>query len=612
MQEQVVSFPESALHQVSRPARYTGGEWNSVAKSWDSASLHIALCYPDTYELGMSNLALPVLYEILNRQPDVIAERVFAPWADMEDLLRSSRQRLFSLETRHPLDEFDIVAFSLGYELTYTNVLTVLDLGGIPLLREQRDERHPVVIAGGSCAVNPEPMSDFIDLFFVGEAEEGLPELLDALRARGGGRQSFLRAAARISGVYVPALYTPRYNADGSFESLEPTVSEASASISRRIVPVLPPPPTRPVVPFLEAVHDYASVEIQRGCTRGCRFCQAGMIDRPSRIRDRAQIVHACEELAANCGYSELSLLSLSSSDYPEIEELVSDLQPLCRQQNISLSLPSLRIGPESVRLLERLSGRRSSSFTFAPEAGTERLRRAINKNVTEDDVFSTVEALLEGGWTKLKLYFMVGLPTETEEDVQGITDLVRRISRAGSLFRLNVSVNLLVPKPHTPCQWAAQDDQQHVLSKVAVLKKGLRTDHVKLSWPDPHVSQLEAALSRGDRRVGKAILRAWQLGSRFDAWGECFSYDNWQLAFESCGRRIEDYANRERSLDETLPWAHIDTGVTHAYLVTEYERIVSGHPTPDCRTESCNACGLQQREEGCASRLGQGTTTAS
>ncbi len=606
-----MSFPESAFHQVSRPARYTGGEWNSVARGWDSASLRIALCYPDTYELGMSNLALPVLYEILNRQPDVIAERVFTPWADMEELLRSSRQRLFSLETRHSLDEFDIVAFSLGYELTYTNVLTVLDLGGIPVLREQRDGRHPVIIAGGSCSVNPEPMSDFIDLFFIGEAEEGLPELLDSFRAYGTERQHFLRAAARIPGVYVPALYTARYNADGLFESLEPAAAEAAPSITRRIVPVLPPPPTRPVVPFLEAVHDYASVEIQRGCTRGCRFCQAGMIDRPSRIRDRAQIVDACEELAANCGYSELSLLSLSSSDYPEIEELVADLQPLCRRQNISLSLPSLRLGPESVRLLESVPGRRSSSFTFAPEAGTERLRRAINKNVTEDDVFSTLEALLKGGWTKLKLYFMMGLPTETGEDIEGITDLVRRIARAGSLSRLSVSVNLLVPKPHTPCQWAAQEDERQVFSKVDLLKKGLRTDRVKLSWSDSHVSQVEAALSRGDRRVGKAILRAWQLGSRFDAWGESFSYDNWLLAFESCGLRLEDYANRERSLDEPLPWAHIDTGVSQAYLVREHRRMVSEEPTPDCRTESCNACGLQQWEEGCASRLGPGTTTA-
>jgi len=611
MQEQIVSLPESAFHQVSRPARYTGGEWNSVVRGWDSASLRIALCYPDTYELGMSNLALPVLYEILNRQPDVIAERVFAPWADMEELLRSSRQRLFSLETRHPLDEFDIVAFSLGYELTYTNVLTVLDLGGIPVLREQRDRRYPVVIAGGSCAVNPEPMSDFIDLFFIGEAEEGILELLDIFRAYGTERRHFLEAAARIPGVYVPALYTPRYNADGSFESLDPAAPEASPSIFRRIVPVLPPPPTRPVVPFLEAVHDYASVEIQRGCTRGCRFCQAGMIDRPVRIRDRAQIVDACEELAATCGYSELSLLSLSSSDYPEIEELVSDLQPLCRRQNISLSLPSLRLGPESVRLLESVPGRRSSSFTFAPEAGTERLRRAINKNVTEDDVFSTLDALLKGGWTKLKLYFMMGLPTETGEDIEGLTDLVRRIARAGSLFRLSVSVNLLVPKPHTPCQWAAQENEQQVFSKVELLKKGLRTDRVKLSWSDSHVSQVEAALSRGDRRVGKAILRAWQLGSRFDAWGECFSYDNWRLAFESCGLRLEDYANRERSLDEPLPWAHIDTGVSQAYLVREHRRMVSEELTPDCRTESCNACGLQQREEGCASRHSTGTITA-
>ena len=606
-----MSFPDSAFQNVSRPGRYTGGEWNSVKKDWDTSPIRIALCYPDVYELGMSNLALPLLYDILNRQPDVIAERVFTPWADMEKLLRENSQRLFSLETRHPLSDFDIVGFSLGSELTYTNVLTVLDLGGIPLLREERDARHPLIIAGGGCAVNPEPMSNFIDLFFIGEAEEGILELLDVFRSNSVGREQLLRSLARILGVYIPSLYVAHYDDDGTFQSIVPVASEASPVVSRRIVPVLPPPPTHPVVPFLEATHDYASVEIQRGCTRGCRFCQAGMIDRPSRTRSRKELVQACEQLADNCGYSELSLLSLSSSDYPEIEELISDLQPLCHRRNMSISLPSLRLGPQSVQLLEALPGKRGNSFTFAPEAGTERLRRAINKNVTEEDIFSTLQALLEGGWTKLKLYFMMGFPTETTEDIEGIVDLVRRISRSGSRLSVTVSVNLLIPKPHTPLQWAPQDGEEQVRLKVNLLKRGLPRGSVKLTWPDSHVSQVEAALSRGDRRVGKAILRAWQLGSRFDAWGESFSYNNWLLAFESCGCRIEDFANRARALDEALPWAHIDAGVSQSFLKKEYGKMLSGDITEDCRLEDCNACGLHLREDGCAPRLRDGKATA-
>jgi len=604
MLEQPVNLPESVINKVSRPARYTGNEWNSVTKPWERAALRIALCFPDVYEVGMSNLAVPVLYEMLNARTDILAERVFPPWTDMEDLLRAGRLPLRSLESGRPLHEFDIVAFSLGYELTYTNVLTVLDLGRIPLLRQERTGKHPLVIAGGSCAVNPEPMVDFVDLFFIGEAEEGLGALIDCLLAHRGDRDGLLRAAAGLDAVYVPSLYAPRYSRDGSFSSLEPVAADVPGIVRRAIVPVLPPPPTHPVVPFMEAVHDYGSIEIQRGCTRGCRFCQAGMIYRPSRVRDRAQVVTACEQLVRNCGYSDLSLLSLSSSDYPQIEELVSDLEPLCRRDNITLSLPSLRLGPESVRLLDALPGRRGGSFTFAPEAGTERLRQAINKNVTEEDVFATLQALLEGGWTKLKFYFMIGLPTETADDVEGIASLVRRVIATDRSLRLNVGVSLLVPKPHTPFQWEPQSSEAEVEAKVDILRRGLRTDRVKLSWPDPRTSQVEAALSRGDRRVGAAILRAWQAGSRFDAWGECFDYQRWRRGFDSCGLRMEDYANRARPVDEPLPWAHIDTGVSAAYLKEERRRTMSAERTNDCRSGECNSCGLQSRTGGCPSVL--------
>lgn len=594
-----VSIPNAIFHRVSRPARYAGNEWNSLVKDWDSASLRVALCYPDVYEVGMSNLALPVLYEILNAMPGVLAERVFPPWPDMEAALRQEGLKLFSLETRHPLCDFDVVAFSFGYELTYTNALTVLDLGGIPLLREERTSKHPLVIAGGSAVANPEPMSDFIDAFFIGEAEESLADMMEVVRSERGDRTRQICSLASVQGVYVPALYEERSSEPGKLLPL----GQAPAVVLRRLVDELPPPPTRPIVPFLEAVHDYASIEIQRGCTRGCRFCQAGMVYRPVRTRSRAQIVAAAEELVRNCGYSELSLLSLSSSDYPDMEQLVADLLPLCNRHRVSLSVPSLRLGPESVKLLEMLPGRRSSSFTFAPEAGTERLRRVINKNVTEEDMFTTLEALLEGGWTKLKLYFMIGLPTETLDDVAGIADLVRRVAGASKSLKVNVSVNLLVPKAHTPSQWSAQDTAETADGKVDILKRGLRMDRVKLSWTDSHSSQLEAALSRGDRRVGKVIMRAWLEGARFDAWGEHFSYQTWRAAFESCGLAIADYANRQYGEDEHLPWSHIDMGVAAEFLGRERVRMGEGERTFDCRIEECNGCGLQQRYAVCAPR---------
>jgi len=600
-----VTIPESIFHNVSRPTRYAGNEWNSVAKNWDSASLRFALCYPDVYEVGTSNLAIPILYELLNAMPGVLAERVYPPWGDMEEQLRQRSLTLFSLESRHALHEFDVLAFSFGYELTYTNALTVLDLGGIPVLGEERTTRHPIVIAGGSAVSNPEPMSDFIDAFFIGEAEESLSALVEALKENRRDRVRLLSALARVPGVYVPSLY---HASPGGLAPASP-VGDTPYAVQRQILTSMPPSPSRPIVPFLEAVHDYGSIEIQRGCTRGCRFCQAGMIYRPVRSRSRAEIVASAEEMVRNCGYSELSLLSLSSSDYPDIEQLVTDLSPLCQRSNVALSVPSLRLGPESVRLLETLPGRRGASFTFAPEAGTERLRRAINKNVTEDDIFTTLEALLQGGWSKLKLYFMIGLPTETPDDVAGIADLIRRIAGADRGLKVNVSVNLLVPKAHTPSQWGAQDTPEAAEAKIEVLRKGLRLDRVKLSWSDARTSQLEAALSRGDRRVGTAILRAWKLGARFDAWGERFSYGIWETAFQESGLTLAEFANRARQDDEALPWDHIDMGVTRRFLLSEKARMQAGEQTEDCRTDRCNACGIETLYAACPTQAGRAST---
>ncbi len=604
---------DNILHQVTKPARYTGGEWNSIVKDWDKTPIRIALSYPDLYEIGMSNMALPILYELLNSQPDVLAERVYAPWVDMEAAMREADIPLFSLESKHPLKEFDIIGFSLGYELTYTNVLNMLDLARIPVLASARNATNPLVIAGGTCVLNPEPMADFIDFFVIGDGEEVLLELLNSFRhwkqqGKGAPKEELLRQVATVPGIYVPSLYQVEYQADGLVKSITPTVPEARPTIQRRIVSKLSPPVTKPVVPYVEVVHDRGAIEIQRGCSHGCRFCQAGIIYRPVRERPQQEVLQATGELITNCGYSEVSLVSLSTGDYPHIDELVASLSR--RYHNLALSLPSLYIDSFSVELMDSLPSHKKTGLTFAPEAGSERLRQIINKNISEDELLKTAAAAFERGWTGLKLYFMLGLPGETMDDVKDIINLMDKVHSLGRKTegrtpQIRVSLSTFVPKPHTPFQWVAQESEQGLNTKHELLKQGLRRKGIRFSWQDPKVSLLEAALSRGDRRLGKVIYRAWQLGCAFDSWSEHFNYENWLRAFEEAGIEPGFYAQRKRSLDELLPWAHIDVGVTTAFLKQEYQRSLDSRETRDCRDKACNACGLERWQLACQQKLG-------
>ncbi|MFC1907408.1 TIGR03960 family B12-binding radical SAM protein [Chloroflexota bacterium] len=599
---------DSILYRVSRPARYTGGEWNSVQKNWEQTFIRVALAYPDVYEIGMSNMAVAILYDLLNKEPDVLAERVYAPWVDMAAVMEEAGIQLFSLESRRPLKDFDVIGFSLGYELNYTNVLNMIHLAQIPVMAEERDDSHPVVIAGGSPVLNPEPMADFIDLFVLGDGEEVVLELIAVLRDWKGRsnratKRDLLLEAATIPGIYVPSLYQVKYQSDGLLESIMPTVPEAKPVIERRIVEKLPPPVTRPVVPYIEVIHDRGMVEIQRGCSCGCRFCQAGMLYRPVRERPVPEVVAAVGEIIENCGYDEMSLVSLSTSDYTGIEKLVSKLTQT--YPKMAISLPSLRPNSLSVSLVDSLSSWRKTGLTFAPEAGTSRLRQTINKDITEDEFLKAAEIAFDSGRTTLKLYFMVGLPTEDIDDIEGIVHLVNRVHSLGRKVKgrtpkIRISASTFVPKPHTPFQWVSQAGESELKAKHELLKERLPRKGVRLSWQNPKVSLLEAVLSRGDRRLGQVIYLAWKAGSTFDAWDEHFNFGNWLAAFEETGLEPDFYARRTRSVDELLPWSHINAGVTSAFLKREYKRALTGQPTPDCRHETCSACGLESSQSNC------------
>ncbi len=533
------------LPTVTKPARYTGGEWNSVVKDWNACDVRWALAFPETYEIGMSNLGLAILYDILNAQPGVLAERAYAPWLDMERAMRAARLPLFSLESRRPLAQFDAIGFSLPYQQLYTNVLTMLDLAGLPLLAAERDERHPLVIAGGTAAYNPEPLADFIDAWAVGEGEDLILEVTCALREgkrRGWSREALLRRLAEIPGIYVPRFYEVAYHADGTVAEVRPTVPEARLPVRKRIVATLPPPVTRPLVPYIDTVHNRAAIEIQRGCGRGCRFCQAGMVYRPVRERPVDEVLAAVEAMVTSSGFEEVALLSLSSSDYTQIEALVGELAARHGNQHLSISLPSLRIESVSVGLMEQLqaTGRRSS-FTFAPEAASERLRSVINKPIADADLLAVAEEVYSRGWKTIKLYFMIGHPTQTLDDVAAIADLARQVRAAGARAigrkaQVNVGVSTLVPQPHTPFQWLPLAAEADIRAQQAVLQENLRGPGLKLNWNDPHETLLEAALCRGDRRLGAVIHRAWQLGAHFDGWSDQFKAEVWRQAFHETG----------------------------------------------------------------------------
>lgn len=592
---------QKVLPRVEKPGRYTGGEWNSILKDWDRTELKCVVLYPDAYELGMSNLAIQILYDMINRREDALCERAFCPWVDMEARMREHGVPLYGLESRHPLCEFDVVGFSLGYEQTYTNVLTCLDLGGIPLRTEDRGDKDPIVLAGGNCVYNPEPMAEFFDCFFIGECEDGLNELLDTVKAtRGRPRLERLKELAQIPGIYVPSLYEARYNADGTLEGTFPLDPEVPAKVCKRVVQELDsvPYPTKPVVSFMQAVHDRITLEVFRGCTRGCRFCQAGMITRPVRERSKESLTRIARELVENTGCDEISLMSLSTADYTRLSELTDELLDEHRDQRVSLSLSSLRVDAFSVELADKVQEVRKSGLTFAPEAGSQRMRDVVSKTVTEEDMLTSAAAAFDKGWRKIKIYTMIGLPTETDEDVLATAELAIKVLQVARQKKVGAEVvagvSTFVPKAHTPFQWHGQDRLEEIKRKQALLRNAVRDYRaIKLSLHDAETSFCEGLLSRGDRRLGRVILRVWQEGGRFDGWDEHHDPALWERACAEEGIDPHWYANRERSYDEALPWDHIDCGVTKRFLMVEDRK--ARKPVPriveDCKTTQCFGC---------------------
>ena len=597
---------QNILNRVEKPARYIGGEVNSVIKDTDSAAVRFGFAFPDTYEIGMSYMGMQILYNILNKNDEIYCERIFAPAPDMEKIMREQGRELFTLETLTPVKELDMLGFTLQYELSYTTILNILELGNIPLLREERDDSCPVIVAGGPCAFNPEPLADFIDVFMAGDGEE-LLEQICLIKKECRTKNEFFEAICHLDGIYIPAFYEPAYNDDGTIARIEKLNSKAPDRVKRALIKDLDNAefPVNNIVPFIDTVHDRSVVETFRGCTRGCRFCQAGMIYRPVRERKKETIRELAKAQLENTGHDELSLLSLSTSDYSRFEDLALELMEMCKGQNVALSLPSLRLDSFSFKVLEEIQGYRKSGLTFAPEAGSQRLRDVINKNITEENIYGAVEQAIELGWEHIKLYFMAGLPTETYEDLDGIREIAEKImeinyrirGRKGGRFRVTISVSNFVPKPHTPFQWAAQDTPEMFIEKHNYLSRKLHIKGVTFNYHETGTSNLEAVFARGDRRVGKVLAKAHELGCRFDGWTEHFRPELWEQAFEETGVDPAFYSYRERSYDEILPWDIIDPLISKDFLIRENEKARAAQVTPDCR-QGCAGCGINKFAE--------------
>lgn len=598
------------LSSVQKPARYTGGEFASIIKPADEVEATICLAFPDVYEVGMSYLGFKILYHLLNKQQGVQAERVYAPWIDMEAKMRERHIPLRTLETKKTLKECDIVGFTLQYELSYSNILNMLDLGGVPVLAAERTEEDPLVIVGGPCVYNPEPLADFFDFAIIGEGEEVMAEVMEAYKAwkragKPGGRQAFLQEVVKINGIYVPSFYEVEYNENLTVKAVRPVNVNAPAVVYKRVVRDMNSVdfPTSPIVPFGEIVHDRIMLEVFRGCSRGCRFCHAGMVYRPVRERKPEVLKDLARQLVDNTGYNEISLVSLSSADYSCLAPMVHDMIDEFKDDRVSVSLPSLRIDSFCVAIAKEIQAVRKSGLTFAPEAGSQKMRDVINKGVTEEDLMNAVGAAFESGWNSVKLYFMIGLPFENDDDVLAIADLARKVQykyyqvtgKRGC--KVTCSASFFVPKPYTAFQWFAQDDLENIRRKQFLLKDEIKTiKNVTLNYHDSKTGIIEAVFARGDRKVGKALLLAWQKGARFDGWSDCFDYERWLEAFAEAGLDKDFYAARQRGEHEVFPWEHISPGVSRKFLWNEWQKAYAQQLTHDCRRSTCTGCGVCQK----------------